>query len=260
MAGGGWGHPLPTTRYPPPLMRLDQAIAARFPGISRRQARELIAKRRVLVNERLVAIASREIRHDDRIAVIEDAPHLEILKLADDFVAINKPAGMPTQPTRDRRQRSLEELLRAEFKSIYLVHRLDTGASGVVVFARRREAAARLSELFAGRAIRKTYLARVEPPLSEPIVIDTPIDGKDAHTEVEPGDPAVVRITTGRTHQIRRHLASIGHPVAGDRRYGGAKASRMMLHAWKIEHESFGTIEAPPPDDLIPSGTRWSPK
>jgi len=241
-------------------MRLDQAVAARFPHISRRQARDLIAKRRVLVNERLVAIASRDVRDDDRIAVIEEAPQLAILKTTDDFVAVNKSSGMPAQPTRDRKQRSLEELLRAQFKSIYLVHRLDTGASGAMIFARNREAAARLSELFAGRAIRKTYLARVEPPITEPMVIDTPIDGKDARTEVEPGDPAIVRITTGRTHQIRRHLASVGHPVAGDRRYGGAKAPRLMLHAWKLEHESIGTVEAPPPDDLIRSGPPWSPK
>jgi len=241
-------------------MRLDQAVAARFPHISRRQARDLIAKRRVLVNERLVAIASREVRDDDRIAVIEEAPQLAILKTTDDFVAVNKSSGMPAQPTRDRKQRSLEELLRAQFKSIYLVHRLDTGASGVMIFARNREAAARLSELFAGRAIRKTYLARVEPPITEPMVIDTPIDGKDARTEVEPGDPAIVRITTGRMHQIRRHLASVGHPVAGDRRYDGAKAPRLMLHAWKLEHESIGTVEAPPPDDLIRSGPPWSPK
>src|SRR5581483_11754581 len=98
-------------------MRLDQAVAARFPHISRRQARELIAKRRLLVNERSVAIASREVRDDDRIAVVEEQPQLAILKLTDDFVAVNKPAGMPTQPTRDRKQRSLEELLRAQFKS-----------------------------------------------------------------------------------------------------------------------------------------------
>jgi tRNA pseudouridine32 synthase/23S rRNA pseudouridine746 synthase len=241
-------------------MRLDQAIAARFPAISRRHARELIAQRRILVNERLVAIASREVRNGDRIAVIEELPQLEILKTTHDFIAVNKPSGMPAQPTRDRKQRSLEELLRAQFKSIYLVHRLDTGASGAMIFARNRAAAARLSELFAGRTIRKTYLARVEPPITEPMVIDTPIDGKDARTEVEPGDPAIVRITTGRTHQIRRHLASIGHPVAGDRRYGGAKAPRLMLHAWKLEHDSIGTVEAPPPDDLIRSGPRWSPK
>ena len=229
-------------------MRLDQAVAARFPHISRRQARELIAQRRVLVNERQVAIASREERNDDRIAVVEEQPQLDIIKLTDDFVAVNKPAGMPTQPTRDRELRSLEELLRTQFKSIYLVHRLDADTSGAVVFARSREAAARLSKAFSSREMQRTYLARVEPPLRERVVMDAPIQGKDAHTEAEPnGAIAVVRIETGRTHQIRIHFESIGHKV-------------LMLHAWRLEHETIGIIEAPPPDDLIRSGAPWNPK
>src|SRR5439155_27130899 len=122
--------------------------------------RQLIAERRVLVNEHPVAIASREVRNDDRIAVIDQQPQLQIVKLTDGFVAVNKPSGMPTQPTRDRKQRSLEELLRVQLQSIFLVHRLDTGASGLVVFARTRDAAASLSGLFAARTIRKTDLAR----------------------------------------------------------------------------------------------------
>ncbi|HYS53766.1 MAG TPA: RluA family pseudouridine synthase [Thermoanaerobaculia bacterium] len=242
-------------------MRLDQAIAARNPQISRRQARQLIAERRVLVNERPVAIASREVADSDRIAIIDVLPQLEVLKITDDFVAVNKPAGMPTQPTRDRKQRSLEELLRAKFRSIFLVHRLDAGTSGAVVFAQTREAAASLSDLFARGEVRKTYLAQVEPPMEGPAVVDTPLAGKSAFTEIEPfGSNVVVYIRTGRTHQIRIHLASIGHPVVGDRRYGGRAASRLMLHAWKLEHESFGAIEAPPPDDLIPSRAPWKPK
>ncbi|PYQ46923.1 MAG: hypothetical protein DMF59_20270 [Acidobacteria bacterium] len=229
-------------------MRLDQAIAARNSHISRRRARQLIAQRRVLVNERPVAVASREVAEADRIAIIDEVPQLETLKITDDFVAVNKPAGMPTQPTRDRKQRSLEELLRAQFRSIFLVHRLDTGTSGVVVFARTRQAAARLSKLFASRQLRKTYLARVEPPLRERVVIETPIKGKHALTEAEPrGEIAEVQIHTGRMHQIRIHLASIGHPVR-------------VLHAWKLEHESIGAIEAPPPNDLIPSPAPWKPK
>ncbi len=268
-------------------MRLDQAVAARFPHLSRRQARELIAERRVLVNERSVSIASREVHDGDRIAVIENAPQIDILKAADGFVAVNKPAGMPTQPTRDRKQRSIEEFLRAQFKSIYLVHRIDTGASGVVVFARTRDAAASLSGLFSSRAIRKTYLLRVEGIIDHVMTIESPIGGKDAFTMVRPygvipseardplrkrdGDPSPssrlrmttlieAEIQTGRTHQIRIHLASIGHPVAGDRRYGGAKAPRLMLHAWKLDHETIGSIEAPPPDDLIRSTAEWKPK
>jgi 23S rRNA-/tRNA-specific pseudouridylate synthase len=240
-------------------MRLDQAVAARFPNISRRQARQLIANRCVLVNERLVAIASREVHKDDRVAIVSETPELQVLKLTDSFVAVNKPAGMPTQPTRDRKERSLEELLRLQFKSIYLVHRLDTGTSGVVVFARTREAAADLSGLFSSREIRKTYLARAAGTIDETITIDTSIEGKEARTTIRPRTGGLVEaeIYTGRTHQIRIHLASIGHPVWGDRRYGGPPAPRLMLHAWKIEHHTFGTIEAPPPHDLIRSAAEW---
>jgi len=241
-------------------MRLDQAVAARFPHISRRQARQLIAGRRVLVNERPVGIASREVRESDRVAIVEETPPLEILKITDSVVAVNKRAGMPTQPTRDRKQRSLEELLRVQFKSIHLVHRLDTGTSGVVVFARTREAAANLSGLFSGREIRKTYLARVPGTIDDTITIATPIGGKEARTVLRPRSGGLVEaeIYTGRTHQIRIHLASIGHPVLGDRRYGGPAAPRLMLHAWKLEHDTIGTIEAPPPDDLIRSAAEWN--
>src|SRR5437899_5175940 len=129
-------------------MRLDQAIAVRFPDVSRRQARRLISEHRVLVNDRPVSIASREIDDRDRIRIAEEKPDIEILALTDGFIAVNKQSGMATQPTRDRRERSLEELLALELKgqrlpsALYVVHRLDTGTSGVVVFARTSDAAA----------------------------------------------------------------------------------------------------------------------
>ena len=235
-------------------MRLDQAIAARYPDISRRKARELIAARRVLVNERVVSIASREVDAGDRVAVVEDAPELAIIRETDDWIAVDKAAGMPVQPPRDRKQRSLEELLRLRFREIWLVHRLDTPTSGVVLFARTAAAAARLSALFASGDIRKTYLAILEGELSEERAVDTPVQGKSARTtfrRLRAGATTTLVeaiIETGRTHQIRIHAQSIGHPVAGDRRYGsGGRAARLMLHAWKLEHASFGTLEAPPP-------------
>jgi RluA family pseudouridine synthase len=235
-------------------MRLDQAIAVRFPDISRRKARELIASRRVLVNERAVSIASRHVEPGDRIAVVDDIPEITIIRMTDDWIAVDKPVGMPTQPTRDREQRSLEELLRLRFREIWLVHRLDTPTSGVVLFARSAVAAAKLSALFANGEIRKTYLAILEGEIAEERVVDTPVQGKDARTTFRPlrndGSTTLIEaiIETGRTHQIRIHAQSIGHPVVGDRRYGsGGRAARLMLHAWKLEHESFGVLAAPPP-------------
>jgi 23S rRNA-/tRNA-specific pseudouridylate synthase len=230
-------------------MRLDQAIAARFPHVSRRKARELIAAGRVLVNQRPVRIASREVAQDAQIAIAaEDVPALDVIASSDAWIAIDKPAGMPAQPTRDRATLSAEEILRLRHRQIFLVHRLDTPVSGVMLFARTRDAAAMLSELFATGAIRKTYLARVGGAI-DATTIDTPIDGKAALTIVRPlrGDVVEVEIKTGRTHQIRRHLASIGRPILGDTRYGGAPAARLMLHAWKLEHGSIGILEAPPP-------------
>src|SRR5215218_7280534 len=113
-------------------MRLDQAIAARFPHLSRRKARELIAAGRVLVNQRSVRVASRFVNPADELTVAGDTPAIDVLASADDWIAVNKPAGMPTQPTRDRATLSLEEILRLEHRQIFLVHRLDTPTSGVV--------------------------------------------------------------------------------------------------------------------------------
>jgi RluA family pseudouridine synthase len=237
-------------------MRLDQALASRFPQLSRRKARELIAAGRVLVNQRPVRIASREVNASDEVTFVEDAPAVPLIAITDEWLAVNKPAGMPTQPPRDRRVRSLEELLRVEYREIYLVHRLDTPTSGVVLFARTRAATARFSELFATRAMRKIYAAIVAGAIESEVTIDSPIEGRDALTIVRPLSAAggggatsrvEVEIKTGRTHQIRIHLASIGHPVASDRRYGELPTERLMLHAWKLEHASVGTLEAPIP-------------
>lgn len=239
-------------------MRLDQAVAALYPHLSRRKARALIAEKRVLVNDRPVAVASREVTGADRIVLIEGDLSLSILCETDAWVAVDKPAGMATQPARDRQRRSLEELLRAKYRQVFVVHRIDTGTSGAVVFARTRPAAARLSELFASRSVRKLYLAVIEGVIPHEMTIESPIGGKDAHTIVRPlrefGGRTLIEaeILTGRMHQIRIHLKSIERPVVGDRRYGSSMAApRMMLHAWKLEHDELGgTIVAPVPAEF----------
>ena len=239
-------------------MRLDQAVADRNPEISRRKARELIALKRVFVNDRPVGVASREVSERDRITIAEELPDLTIIRETKDWVAIDKPSGMPTQPSRDRRQRSLEELLRSRFGMIYLIHRIDTQTSGVVVFAKTRSAAADLSRLFAARSVGKTYLAIAEGAIERDLTIDTPIGGKSAYTIARPirrFDRTTLleaEILTGRTHQIRIHLSSLGHPVVGDRRYGSTMtAPRMLLHAWKLRHPYFGgDLVAPVPGDF----------
>lgn len=230
-------------------MRLDQAIAARFPQISRRQARLLLSERRVLVNDRPVSVASREVSDTDQIVVVEAPAELSILAGSDEWIVVDKPPGLPTQPVRGRSEVSLEELLRLKYRSVYLVHRIDRETSGVVIFARTAPAAARLSRFFASGEMRKLYLARVALPLDREITIDSPIDGRTALTIVRPWKATIVEaeIKTGRTHQIRIHLASLGMPVDGDRKYGGRAAERLMLHAWKLDHPEVGAFEAPVP-------------
>ncbi len=239
-------------------MRLDQAVAARF-NISRRKAREHLAAGRVLVNRRRVAVASREVAPEDELSLIsEDAPRATVLASTPQWIAFDKPAGLPTQPMRERSHISLEDIARGQYGSIYLVHRLDTPTSGVVIFARTKESAARLSALFAAGDVAKTYIAVAEGEIDREMTIDSGIDGKPALTIVRPlrkamlGTLVEVDIRTGRTHQIRIHLSSTGHPVAGDRRYGSTmNAPRLMLHAFRLQHDEIGTIESPVPADFV---------
>lgn len=239
-------------------VRLDLAVAARF-NLSRRKARALIAEGRLLVNRRRVVVASREVGASDELSLIsEDAPAVNVLASTERWVAVDKPAGQPTQPMRDRTHTSLEDVLRGQYGTIYLVHRLDTPTSGVVIFARTKEAAAQLSALFAAGEISKTYIAVAEGEIGRDMTIDTPIEGKAALTIVRPlrrtrlGTLVEIDLRTGRTHQIRIHLSSLGHAVAGDRRYGSAiDAPRLMLHAFRLQHAEIGTIESPIPSDFV---------
>ncbi|MEO0467019.1 MAG: RluA family pseudouridine synthase [Pseudomonadota bacterium] len=196
-------------------------------------------------------------------------------------LAFNKPSGLPSQ-VRGNRARNLDHLLWAFAKSNgkrpRLVHRLDSGTSGVVVAAKTQPDAVAISRQFEARAVEKTYLALVVgAPDADTGIIDAPIarvevagrsriiaghrDGKPAETLwrvlSRSDDHALVEAKpkTGRMHQIRVHLAHLGCPIAGDALYGGGAASRMALHALSLafDHPRTGkrmTVSALVPGDL----------
>ena len=148
-----------------------------------------------------------------------------------------KPSGVLAQGTMEGDHCSLLRQVELYFKMlrpVFLVHRLDREASGLMLVAHSQEAAARLSALFQNNSVYKRYWVQVRGQLaSAQGVIDAPLDGKAAHTEysVESYDAASdtsilsVVINTGRLHQIRRHLDGLNHPVIGDPKYGTGNKS-----------------------------------
>jgi 23S rRNA-/tRNA-specific pseudouridylate synthase len=198
-----------------------------------------------------------------------------------EWLAADKPAWLTTQGTRTSRRLSFEAALR-EFTgcaSLVAVHRLDRETSGVVLFAKTPEAAARLGRVFAAGSARKRYLAIVAPV---PAAAEWEVSGflgrvldpqryrfalRDAgepgfrfsHTRFarlgDDGARALVACepTTGRSHQLRVHLAAGGTPIAGDVVYGGVAAPRTLLHAAELRIPIDGeeiALRAPIPPDL----------
>jgi 23S rRNA pseudouridine955/2504/2580 synthase len=207
---------------------------------------------------------------------------IDLLFENDDCIILNKPAGLAVQGGA-RVGVSLDELLAENWSPRpLLVHRLDKDTSGLLLAAKNREAAARFSALFAGnetggktgRGIRKSYLAvcagRPEPGAGR-VRLDLWVRGELRNSETryrllsgtEEFSLLELELGTGRTHQIRRHLAGIGHPILGDDKYGNFALNRelrrtrglrrLLLHASRltIDDESIGfplDITAPPPE------------
>jgi len=285
--------------------RLDHFLAARMAQFSRARIQQWIAEGRVRVNgaEKKASWKVRagerievEPAEPPPLRAFPEEIPLDILYEDDAVAAINKPAGLVVHAGAGRSSGTLVNALLHRYGTLSesgdalrpgIVHRLDKGTSGVILVARTEAAHRSLAQQFASRTVEKVYLALVEGRVAPGEgVIDKPIErdpvrrtrmtartgrGRAALTEYRVLEECgrftllEVRIRTGRTHQIRVHLASIGHPVAGDTLYGAAARpagleppGRPWLHAWRIGFTSPATgerllVEAPVPEALM----RW---
>jgi len=191
--------------------------------------------------------------------VLAPPPGLDLIYRDESLIVVNKPAGLLAVPGRGAdKQDCLASRVQAEFPDALVVHRLDMATSGLLLFARGAEMQRRLSHLFRERLVAKRYVAvvsgRLEPPSGEidlPLIRDWPnrprqkVDlatGKPsltryrllAHDVVTDTSRAELEPVTGRTHQLRVHMAAIGHPMLGDALYGEnteGRAERLLLHA-----------------------------
>jgi len=276
-------------------VRLDRLLAGQL-SISRAHARQLVDEGAVVLSERSPRADTR-LREGDEVVVTWDGgelqatPHaLPILHHDEELVVVDKPSGMPVHPT-SRHARRLT-VVTALLGTVPLaggpperpgvVHRLDAATSGVLVLACTVRAHGELSRQFRAREVEKVYLAvvsgcvevsegsisgRMARDPKRPWRMEVSPAGREAYTEFfvtsrsEDTTLLEVRPSTGRTHQIRVHLAAIGHPIMGDVLYG-TEAERLMLHAWRLgfRHPASGepmSFCAPPPPGFGADGRHF---
>ncbi len=199
----------------------------------------------------------------------------DILLQTPDFVVINKPTGLSVH--RDQNDSGLTEMLAQQLgvPQLWLVHRLDKPTSGVLLLALNADAAAELAQAFANREVKKTYLALSDrkPSKKQGWIkgdmvrsrqstwkltrgMENPAQTRFCSHSSEPGCRLfVLRPLTGKTHQLRVAMKSLGSPILGDTLYGGTPANRLYLHAWHLSFPFRGAwfaVEAP-------LGVEWPP-
>jgi len=275
-------------------LRLDQALARLLPGESRSRLARLIEEGHVRVDGEPAA-SRRKLKSGESVDValvarpVDEAFRPEAIALAvvhedDDVLVVDKPPGLVVHPGSGNWAGTLLNALlhhapaTASLPRAGIVHRLDKDTSGLLVVAKNEAAQAELVRQLQARSVKRTYVALVRGRLEAPATVDAPIGRHPVHRTrmavVASGKPAVTHLRvreafarhtllecdleTGRTHQIRVHLASIGHPIEGDPVYGGRGERllpRQALHAWKLafRHPRTGEamrFESPLPADL----------
>ncbi len=258
-------------KYKQEGMRLFAVIAEEL-GISKKQAQAAIDAKQVLVNGKRVWIRRHEVKENDQIEILieeqkkPEPKRISILWQDSDYLIVNKPPFQLTNASSD----SIEAKLQKQEKNrgICAVHRLDKETSGCVIFAKSAEAKKAMIPMFKGRDIMKIYRAVAIgkfPRIWNEMHSD--IDGYMSTTLVKTLDSnkqasyLELRIETGRTHQIRRHLADKRYPVMGDKKYAGTsnqlslEQPRQMLHAYRLifNHPKTGEtirVTAPIPGDF----------
>lgn len=276
--------------------RLDAFLARRHPELSRSRARHLIDEGLVTVGGRQgkpsqrLANGERVVAHvppPETLELVAEAIPLTVVYQDADILVVDKPPGLPVHPAPGHPSGTLVNALLALCPDLRglsdslrpgIVHRLDKDTSGLLVVAKNDRAQRELARQLKQREVSKTYLALVHGVPTPPEgTIEAPIGrnpknrkkmavvsgGRDAETRYrlreELGRYALLEVQpiTGRTHQIRVHLAAIGHPVVGDATYGRRSAliGRQFLHASRLAFalpSSGRTVEfeSPLPPDL----------
>jgi 23S rRNA pseudouridine1911/1915/1917 synthase len=275
-------------------LRLDQALAKLLPEESRTRLAKLIEEGRVRIDGATASPRSKVksgeavdvslVPRLDESAFSPEAIDLHIVHEDDDVLVIDKPAGLVVHPGSGNWSGTMLNALLHHAPALAglaragIVHRLDKDTSGLLVVAKTEPAQASLVRQLQARTMKRTYLALARGKVKAAGTVDAPV-GRDPRSRtrmavVPSGKPAVTHyrvrkrfphhtlleceLESGRTHQIRVHLASIGHPVEGDAVYSGRGPrllERQALHAWKLAfaHPATGKavrFEAPLPGDF----------
>lgn len=249
---------------------IDQVLFTRYPDLSRNLFFKLLRKKDIRINGVKIGQISVVFSGDEVIAYFNEVKHFTVKYEDDNTLIVSKVQGIEVQTGSDSSPALINEIRSAYGNQMLLCHRLDRNTGGLVVIAKNTESEAKWTEAFKESKVRKTYKCLVKGKMPQPTATIKAYHFKDSKKSIcyiydEPRkntqqiitryhvedydkekdvSTLTVELITGRTHQIRAHLAHIGHPVLGDGKYGNPKNSMGLRYQalWSYEIE-FGNIK-----------------